>query len=536
MLHPFKTPPPERAHKGAMKTHKLIAIALLAATCFTPAVAQTAPSPAAAASIAPVSAEAFAAARARLIATMEAVTQVEGASPALAIVMVRRGEAPVIWVHGPLDATAATPVSANGDTPFYIASQTKAFMGLLALKLHERGVFSLDQTLTDIWPDLTLPEGADPNAITFRQLLSQQGRINNETLEFRTAYTDRVPVRDYGRILATHSAAREPGFQYANLGYLVYAAALELRTGRDWRDLLDDEIFRPAGMTRSGARVSRYPRAEMPVYHQWMGGAEWSTYPGKTDEIMQAAGGLVASPNDMARWLALQLGDRPDIAPANILAQSHTQQVTAQIQGDVLPCQGYAVGWNICHIGAADIRIHGGSYTAVRSSMAVSPELGVAFAFLSNSDSLTGAMSQLTTQIFFETVQDPNYAGMTPEALQTQLRTRLPRLVENRRNGVATRRAEAQWEGWAWTPPRRDLNAYVGRYRNDRLGEFRVVLRNGQLFGELGATQAPLEPARADLFGFSSGPLDPPAPVAFERSGRRPTAVTWDGNRFERVR
>lgn len=517
--------------------HRAFALALVAATCFTPAAAQTAPvSPPVATAIAPVSAEAFAAARARMIATMEAITEVEGASPALAIVMVRRGEAPVIWVHGPLDANATTPVSANGDTPFYIASQTKAFMGLLALKLHERGVFSLDQTLSDIWPDLTFPEGADPRTITFRQLLSHQGNFENETLEFRTAYTDRVPVNEYSRILSTYSTAREPGFQYANLGYLVYAAALELRTGRDWRDLLDDEIFRPAGMTRSGARVSRYPRAEMPVYHQWMGGAEWATYPGKTDEIMQAAGGLVASPNDMARWLALQLGERPDIAPANILAQSHARQIAAQIQGDVLPCQGYAVGWNICRIGSADIRIHGGSYTAVRSSMAVSPELGVAFAFMSNSDSLTGALSQFTTQIFFETVQDSNYGGVTPEIIQSQLRARLPRLVENRRNAVAQRRAEAQWEGWTWAPATRELNAYVGRYRNDRLGDFRVVLRDGRLFGELGATQAPLEPARVNLFGFSDGPLDPPAPVAFERSGRRPTAVTWDNNRFERVR
>lgn len=514
---------------------RAIALAFLIAACLNGVTAAqtTSPSPAV---VEPVSAEAFAIARDRMITTLEAVSQVEGASPALAIVMVRRGEAPVVWVHGTLDATAATPIPANDDTPFYIASQTKAFVGLLALQLHERGVFSLEQTLTDVWPNLTLPEGADPDAITFRQLLSHQGNFENETLEFRTAYTDRVPVGEYERILQTYSTAREPGFDYANLGYLVYAAALELRTGRDWRDLLDEEIFRPAGMMRSGARISRFQRSELPVYHQWMGGANWRTHPGKVDEIMQAAGGLVVSPNDMARWLQVQLGEAPNIASASLIAQAHTQQIAAAIEGDVLDCQGYAYGWNVCRIGAVDVRAHGGAYTAVRSVMAISPELGVAYAFLSNSDSLTGALSQITTQLFFETVQNPDFPGLTPEQLRAELTSRLPRLVENRTNAVAARRAEAQWEGWAWAPSTSEMRRYAGRYRNDRLGEFRIVVRDGALHAELGAMHAVLEPAHADVFGISDGPLDPPAPFAFERNGRRITALTWDGERFERVR
>jgi CubicO group peptidase (beta-lactamase class C family) len=517
---------------------RAFALALLAATSLTcPAAAQTTPeAPPAAVVVAPASAEAFAAARDRVIATMEAITQVEGTSPALAVVMVRRGEAPVVWVHGPLDATANPMVAANADTPFYIASQTKAFVGLMALRLHARGVFSLDQSLADVWPDLTLPEGADPHAITFRQLLSHQGVVENETLEYRTAYTDAVPSRDYPAILAAYSSARAPGFDYANLGYLIYGAALETRTGRDWRDWLDAEVLRPAGLTHTGARASLFRASELPLYHQWLGGSDWSTYPTKDDDVMHAAGGLVISPNDMARWLQVQLEEAPSVASADILAQSHTQQIAADIRGDVLPCQGYAIGWNICRLGAVDVRLHGGAYTAVRSSMAVSPELGVGFAFFSNSDSLTGALSQFTAQIFFETIQNPSWGGQSPEALQTQLGARLPRLVENRRNEVAERRAEAQWEGWAWRPTRAQLRSYVGRYHSDRLGNLRIVMRDGVLHAELGALQTPLEPAKADLFGFSSGPLDPPAPVRFERTGRRAVAVTWNDERFTRVR
>lgn len=513
--------------------YRTFALALLSASLLgTPAVAQTATAEAPA-TVAPVSAERFAAATQRILATMEQITRVQGASPALAVVMVRRGQEPVIWVHGPL--STANPVLANRDTPFYIASQTKAFVGLMALKLHDRGVFSLDQTLADVWPDVTFPEGIDPHAITFRQLLSHQGPFENETIEWRAAYTDLVPSREYGRLLGAYSTPRAPGFLYANIGYNVYTAALELRTGHDWRYWLEAEVLRPTGMSRSGPRISRFPRAELPTYHQWIGGDEWRLFAGKTDNIMQSAGGLVASPNDMARWLQLQLGERPDVVSPETLAQSHTLQIAAEIGGDAIDCQGYAIGWNICRVGAVDIRAHGGGYTAVRSVMAISSELGVGYAFLSNSDSLTGALSQLTAEVFFQAVQDPEW-GPPPEEFHAQLSARLPRMVENRHNTVAERRADAQWEGWIWHPTNADLRRYTGRYRSARLGEFRVTIRNGQLRAALGAMNAPLEPAKRDLFGFAEGPLDPPAPFAFERSGNHITALSWDDERFERVR
>ena len=485
------------------------------------------------ADIAPASAESFAAASQRVIATVQAISQIEGASPAVALVMIRRGQEPVIWIHGPLDVDGTA--MATADTPFYIASQTKAFVGLLALKLHARSIFSLDQSLADVWPGLRLAAGADPHAITFRQLLSHQGVVENEPIELRTSYTDRVPAHDYPRLLSEYSTVREPGFLYRNLGYLIYSAALETRTGRDWRDWIDDEIFRPAGMTRTGARASRFPRAEQPLYHHWLGGSAWQTYRVKDDALMHAAGGLVISPKDMARWFQLQLGDTPNVASREILAQSHALQIASNTDRNALDCQGYAVGWMVCRIGAVDVRWHGGGYTAVRSAFAVSPELGVGFSFMSNSDSLTGLLSQITTQVFFETIQNPQWDGPTPEALQAEFRARLGRVPERGREAIAKRRAEAQWAGWAWRPTVAELRHYVGRYRSDSFGDVRLVLADGGLSAELGVMRGALEPAKPDLFGFVEGDADELVPFAFEREGRRITGFTWHGARFRRL-
>ena len=461
-----------------------------------------------------------------------AVADQPGAPPALSVVVVMRGRPPLIWTHGRLSADPAS-AAVDDETPFYIASQTKAFVGLLAVKLDAEGVFDLDQTLADVWPDVTFPPGVDPAAITFRRLLSHQGPIENEALSFRTAYSDRVPAADYARLLATGSEARAPGFDYSNLGYLLYGAALELKTGRDWRDWLDQSLFLPAGMSRSGARPSRFDG--VPAYHRWMGDRGWDVFAGKPDDLMHAAGGLVVSPTDMARWLAIQLGEANDAVRPEWVREAQTPQVAADIQGDVIACQGYALGWNICRLGAVDIRAHGGTYTGMRSAMAVSPDLGVGIAVFSTSDSLTGGLGQTLVQTFFETVQDPARAAPDAGAFATQYAERLADFAVRRMARVDARRAEPQWSGWTWRPSAADRAAYVGRYRHPTLGDHVVSLRADAVLARLGVVERPLEPAASDLFAITDGLADPPAPVRFERTDGRVTALIHDGNRFERI-
>lgn len=512
---------------------RTLSTVFLAATALTAPVSVLAQTPTPAASApAPVTEADFRRAADTILGLARAAEAQPGAAPALSIVMVRRGQPPVIWTHGRLSADPASP-PATDDTPFYIASQTKAFVALLGLKLDAEGVFDLDQTLTDVWPDLTLPEGADARTITFRQLLSHQGPFETPSLSFRTAYSDRVPAADYERLMETGSQARAPGFRYSNLGYLVYAAALELRTGRDWRDWLDQALFQPAGMSRSGARTSRFDG--LPSYHRWMGDRGWDVFPGKPDDLMQAAGGLVVSPRDMARWLEIQLGAANPAVRPEWVSQAHVQQVAAEIQGDVLPCQGYALGWNICRIGGVDVRLHGGAYTGMRSGMAVSPELGVGFAVFSTSDSLTGGLSQILIQAFFETVRNTGFAVPAPEAFGAQYGARLATFGERRMAQVDQRRAEAQWAGWSWRPTDADRAAYAGRYRHPTLGDLVITSRGEAVHARLGVVDRVLEPAAPDLFGMTDGPADPPAPVRFERADSRVTALVWDDERFERI-
>ena len=68
---------------------------------------------------------------------VDAVLRVPGSAPAMAAVIVQGDATPWIHVGGSPRANAA--VAADADTRFYIASQTKSFMGLLGAMLDARG-------------------------------------------------------------------------------------------------------------------------------------------------------------------------------------------------------------------------------------------------------------------------------------------------------------------------------------------------------------------------------------------------------------
>ncbi len=58
------------------------------------------------------------------------------------------------------------------DTPFYIASTTKSFVGLLAVILADKGYFKLDEPIAKYLPELQFADKKiQPDKITMRDLV-----------------------------------------------------------------------------------------------------------------------------------------------------------------------------------------------------------------------------------------------------------------------------------------------------------------------------------------------------------------------------
>jgi CubicO group peptidase (beta-lactamase class C family) len=467
----------------------------------------------------------------------------DGIDPGYAVVVVTADEILLDRADGVRQLSTGAPMTSA--TPIYVASQTKAYMGLVAAWLDENGIVALDSTIADHWPDIALPEGVDPADWTLRHLITHQVPISVDHITFLEAYALRIEPQDYPAMIARHGTAREPGYDYDNLGYNIYAAIVEDATGRTWQDWLDQVIFDPLGMETSSARTSDFALDTLSWNHVWGGeDAGWTELRPKTDGMMQSAGGLVVSPGDMAAWLQLQLrGEGPAGSgiTASMIETAHTSFAHTHMEDGrnaiELPCSGYALGWNICDYNGHTLYFHGGGYVGTRTMMAFSPDLGVGIAAFSNADSMTGWLTSRTAMMYFQYLTEDETAERMADLRVDIFPDRVERQLQARNQRIDGVRAEPQWAGWNWRPDARELAAYAGRYTNgDGYTMIDIALRDGVLHGALGDFRTRLEPATPDLFGAHSFPMTPPDPWQFERNAAGViTALVVDGERLVRT-
>src|SRR5688500_14432036 len=130
-------------------------------------------------------------------------------SPSLGVAVVHDGQPLLVRGFGRRDVEAN--LSADENTVYYIASSTKSYVGLLAALLAHRGVVDLDAPITRCISELKLPEGAAPEGVTLRTLLTHTVGLENDALVTRTAYPgEHTPAILIG--LVSRSTVKDPKF------------------------------------------------------------------------------------------------------------------------------------------------------------------------------------------------------------------------------------------------------------------------------------------------------------------------------------
>jgi CubicO group peptidase (beta-lactamase class C family) len=459
-----------------------------------------------------------------------------GRSPGYAVVVVTPEEEVMKYAEGVRRASAKSPITF--DTPIYIASQTKAYIGLLAARLDAEGIFKLDDKITDHWPEVKFPEGVDPSEYTLKDLLGHRVPIQVGYITGMEAYRCELDPADYPTLIKQFGVARDPGFSYDNLGYNIWAAILHKATGKSWRIWLDEKIFDPLGMDHTSSRTSDFDLDELAWSHMWQGEEKgWLEIRPKRDGMMQSAGGLVTSTNDMAKWLQLHLNSK-DFKDSGITASmiETSHKIVSDVTGPSpyeLESIGYALGWSVCEFEGYKVYMHGGGYTGARTVMAFIPELGVGIGVFSNSDNITGWLTQKTALQFFQYLTNQENAEQLAQECAKEFPLHSKRLLESRTKQLKDARENAVWEGWKWKPTQLELAEYVGKYEGQNKYETLVLsAKDGKLQVNFGEMTATLEPAKRDLFGGISNEMTPPDQVRFERGDNgKPAVMKW--NQFE---
>jgi CubicO group peptidase (beta-lactamase class C family) len=188
---------------------------------------------------------------------------------------------------------------------------------LLVARLVDAGKLTFETTLADALPDVPMRDAYRP--VTVAQLLTFTGGIQPYTRigpRLTPVLFEKGTAPERRKRFIEHLLQEEPvvkpgtAAEYSNASYALVAFVASRRTGRDYRALMEEYVFRPLGMTRAG--LGR-PRSKERPNEPWLHLKEDRGYVPEPDvdrppeAVFEAAGGVHCSIRDFARFAAYEL-------------------------------------------------------------------------------------------------------------------------------------------------------------------------------------------------------------------------------------
>jgi len=251
-----------------------------------------------------------------------AIERIVGDGVPGAIGLQRRGDRVDVVAAGLADVATARPMTA--DDRFRVGSITKTFVATLVLKLVAQGRLRLTDSVARWLPGL-VPGGG---AITLRELLQHTSGIYDYASDpgfLPAVEADPARVwqpRELVRIAVAHPPLFPPGtsYAYSNTDYILLGLIAEAATGQPLGQELQQQIFTPLGL-----RGTSFPDAATTLPLPHADGYLLGEPGGPLDttlvsaSIAWAAGAIVSTANDLARFYSLLLAGR--LLPAPLLRE-----------------------------------------------------------------------------------------------------------------------------------------------------------------------------------------------------------------------
>lgn len=318
----------------------------------------------------------------------------EGGAPGVAVAVAVDGD--LVWSEGFGYANVEHRVPVTPLTRFRSGSTAKPFTAAAIGVLVERGELDLDAPVQEYVPHF--PEKEWP--VTTRQLAGHLAGIRHypdDGDEFLSAHRY-TSVDEALEIFQDDPLLFEPGtdYSYSSYGWNLISAVIEGASGRDFLELMHEEVFRPLNMTSTLAdhsdsivhhRVSHYERTGgAPSYRTrptgWGDGegrGELFNAPYVDNSNKWAGGGFLTNPVDLVRFGSGHLPGA-DYHDDDILALLHTSMATADGEET-----GYGIGWRVGNDGDGRPTVgHGGGSVGGTTSLLTFPESGVVVAIQAN--------------------------------------------------------------------------------------------------------------------------------------------------------
>ncbi len=235
--------------------------------------------------------------------------------PGLAYAVVADGTITSGGAHGVVkvgDDREVTP-----DTAFLTGSISKSFTALAIMQLVEADRIDLDAEASRYLDGFS---GRPAGTITIRQLLSHTSGFS--TLQGNSRIASEVTGADDELALrvdqlAGMTPAHEPAerWEYSNLNYQILGRLVEVVSGLDYQTYVATSILEPVGMDHSFVADGEVHESMATGHRPWFG-TKRPLADNTTDRGTAPQGGIVASANDLARYLQMMMNGEDDVLSA----------------------------------------------------------------------------------------------------------------------------------------------------------------------------------------------------------------------------
>lgn len=450
-----------------------------------------------------------------------------------AVAVVKDGKVIYEGYFGEADIAARTPVTR--DTVFYIASATKPFFALNALLKEDAGQLDMRLSMREMFPGLRFT-GFDAGAVTLGDLLVHGSGVDNPPLVWATAFSgvhDAASRRALVEVSTADPEAAHGTFKYTNVGYNIASVWMDARFGTPWQAQLESAIFQPLGMRHTTAWISRAQAAGWRLAKPYSLASEDPRAPlylTKSDDTMQAAGGLVSTAPDLSRFLLAQFPDaRAGGLSAATILRSHQTRIGLEAKYQDFQRSGYAWGWYTGPYKGRTMLHHFGGFAGFHAHLSFMPAEGIGLVVLNNEDVLGAQLTNLIANHVYGLLLGEAEISADSERRFTELQAK----AQAFRRGTLARREEIRARAWHLSLPR---DGYVGTYRHDLLGDMVVAPEGADglriRWGRLDAVATGAgQPDQVRIeFVPNSGQL-----LAFTMKDARVESIAFDGMVFRKT-
>ena len=398
--------------------------------------------------------------------------------PGMAVGIVKDGQVVLAKGYGVLEAGKYDPVNEN--SIFAIASNTKAFIAAAIGILVDEGKLNWDDPVQKHLPYFQLYDDYASQQATVRDLLCHRlglGTFSGDVIWYKSQYSPEETVKRAAKVPQAYSF--RAGYGYSNLMFIAAGEVIKAVSGKTWDAFIREHIFDPLEMNRTVTSVRSLPKMENVAQPHKPEGDKNEPIPYTNWDNMGAAGGILSSVSDLAKWMQLQIdgGTHNGKQIFSEAAQSefwkpHNNHKVTKFSKMLYPSRnfnGYGLGWGMSDYGGKMVAAHGGGYDGMYSRLTVVPEAKLGIVVLTNS--MKGISTYLTYRALdhFLGLEEKDWSKIGLERQEASVKAREKTLAE---------RKEVRLEN---TSPSLALENYSGQYSCEMYGNLAVELEDDKL-------------------------------------------------------